>query len=152
MVYSFTVPNEYGYVILAATSTFVLSIVHGVNTGKFRKAAGIPYPTAYASNEDAKARQEAYVFNCAQRAHANFTENQLSVVAPLLIAGTRWPIAAAVLGGTWTLGRYLYMVGYCKPELGANGKGRYRGSIQYVGLVGLLGMTIWMAVEMVLGK
>lgn len=40
--------------ILAAASTFFLNTIHGFNTGKFRKAAGIAYPAAYASNEVAK--------------------------------------------------------------------------------------------------
>lgn len=40
--------------ILAAASTFFLNTVHSFNTGKFRKAAAIAYPAAYASNEVAK--------------------------------------------------------------------------------------------------
>jgi len=151
MAVTFQVPNEYGYVLLAATSTFILNLLHIANTGKFRKAAKIPYPIAYASAEQQKASTEAYLFNCAQRAHANFTENHLSNLAPLLITGLRWPIPAAVLGFTWTLGRYVYMKGYCSLEAGEGGKGRYRGGFQYVGTVGLLGMLITMGVQMIRG-
>jgi len=99
-----------------------------------------------------KEKPEAYVFNCAQRAHANYGENHPTALASLLIAGLRWPLASAALGFTWSLGRYLYMVGYCKPELGPTGRGRYRGSMYYVGQYGLVLMVIWMGVEMILGK
>ncbi|KFY73595.1 hypothetical protein V499_06326, partial [Pseudogymnoascus sp. VKM F-103] len=51
---SFTLSQDYGYVILAATSTFILNTIHGFNTGKFRKAAAIAYPAPYATNEVAK--------------------------------------------------------------------------------------------------
>lgn len=45
------------YVLIAATSTFFLNIVHTFNTGKYRKAAKVDYPAAYApsSRTDAEA-------------------------------------------------------------------------------------------------
>ena len=33
-------------------------------TGKFRKASGVKYPNAYASNELAEKDVKAYTFNC----------------------------------------------------------------------------------------
>lgn len=30
-----------------------MNVVHGFNTGKYRKAAKMPYPITYASNEEA---------------------------------------------------------------------------------------------------
>lgn len=138
--------NDSSYVILAATSTFVMNIAHMANTGKFRKAAKIDYPAAYAP--ESRADEAANRFNCAQRSHAHFTENHASVLAPLLIAGTKYPLTAAVMGLGWSVSRYAYMVGYCK---GGNGKGRYNGSTQYIFSLGLMGLTAWIGVGMVMG-
>ncbi|ELR08937.1 hypothetical protein GMDG_03604 [Pseudogymnoascus destructans 20631-21] len=148
---SFTLSQDYGYVILAATSTFILNTVHGFNTGKFRKAAAIPYPAPYATNEVAKDNDDAYRFNCAQRAHANYTENHTSVLATLLIAGIEFPRVAAGLGATWVVGRYLYMAGYSNLAYGRGGKGRYRGMVAYIGQLGLLGLTIYSGLGMIMG-
>ncbi|KFY35852.1 hypothetical protein V494_05529 [Pseudogymnoascus sp. VKM F-4513 (FW-928)] len=148
---SFTLSPDYGYVILAAASTFILNTIHSINTGKYRKAAAIAYPAAYASNEQAKESDDAYRFNCAQRAHANFSENHPSVLATLLIAGVEFPRVAAGLGGIWVLGRYLYMTGYSNLSLGRGGKGRYRGMIMWIGQLGLLGLTGYTGLSMVLG-
>lgn len=145
-----TVSPDYGYVILAACSTFVLATVHGFNVGKYRKAAKQPYPICYASNEEAKTNEAAYLFNCAQRAHANFQENQPSALVSLLIAGIQYPKSAAVLGFAWTIGRYLYMIGYTNPAKKA-GSGRYLGApLYYPAMVGLLGLSIWTGVTMVM--
>ncbi|KFY14333.1 hypothetical protein V491_06082, partial [Pseudogymnoascus sp. VKM F-3775] len=138
---SFTLSPDYGYVILAAASTFILNIVHSANTGVHRKKAAIAYPAAYASDEQAKNSDDAYRFNCAQRAHANYSENHPSVLASLLIAGINFPRVAAGLGAIWVVGRYLYMAGYSNLSLGRGGKGRYRGMIMWIGQLGLLGLT-----------
>lgn len=67
-------------------------------------------------------------FNRAQRGHQNFLENQGSAVSAMLITGLNYPIAAAVLGATWSLGRVFYGLGY------TNGgeKGRYWGAFGIV--------------------
>lgn len=49
----------------------------------------------------------------AQRAHANFTENLTPYLTSLLIAGTRYPIPAAVMGFGWLASRVVYTIG-CK--------------------------------------
>jgi len=151
MPFTLTLSNDYGYVLLAATSTFVLNIIHGFNTGKYRKPAGVTYPNAYASEEKAKVDQKAYLFNCAQRAHANYIENQPSVLAALLIAGLRYPIPAAVCGALWSVSRYMYMVGYCSGDAKSAGKGRYMGSGHYLAMLGLFGMSISAGVQMIRG-
>lgn len=57
----------------------------------------------------------------AQRAHANFIENQPSALGALFIAGLHFPVAAAVLGASWSFGRTLYLYGYTS---GSGPKGR----------------------------
>ncbi|KYK59678.1 microsomal glutathione S-transferase 3 [Drechmeria coniospora] len=126
MSFILELPDQYGLVLAAATATFFLNTVHVGRTSKFRKASGIKYPNAYASTEQADKDPNAYLFNCAQRAHANFTENQTSFLGALLIAGVRYPVPAAVLGFGWNISRLVYLFGYTSS---AGPKGRTAGSI-----------------------
>jgi len=143
-----TIDPNYGYVILAAASTFILNAIHATNTGKYRKAAAVKYPGAYAPSS--RTDDEAHRFNCAQRAHANFIENQPSMLGSLLLAGIRFPVSAAVMGLGWSLSRYIYMVGYSAG--GEGGKGRYKGIYYYAFQAGLLGLAMYNGVMMVLEK
>ncbi|KAK3325752.1 hypothetical protein B0H66DRAFT_137092 [Apodospora peruviana] len=120
------VPNEFGYVLLAASATFFVNSYHSILTSKARKASGIKYPTAYASAEVAEKDPKAFQFNCAQRAHANFTENLTPFLGELFIAGLRYPQLAASLGGVWAVARVFYAAGYT----GAKGPaGRFGASV-----------------------
>jgi len=145
---SITLDPNYGYVLLAAASTFIMNTIHTINTGNFRKAAKINYPAAYAPSS--RTDPEAHKFNCAQRAHANFIENQPTMLGALVLGGLRFPVSAALLGGAWTVARYFYMTGYCKG--GEGGKGRYKGISFWVFQAGLLGLTLYSGIAMVLGK
>ncbi|KAL2021477.1 hypothetical protein VTK56DRAFT_7110 [Thermocarpiscus australiensis] len=120
-----TVPDKYGYVLLAATSTFFVNVLHVTVTSRRRKAAGIKYPIPYATQEQADKDPKAFAFNCAQRAHANFTENLTPFLGALLISGLRYPEYAATLGAAWSASRVFYVLGYTN-----NGpQGRLLGSI-----------------------
>jgi len=100
----------------------------------FRKAAGVPYPHAYASQEQIAAastpsqKHALVTFNAAQRAHANFTENVTVVVVGGLIAGLEYPRAAAGIVLAWSVNRVLYSVGYTRDA----GKGRYWGGLSLI--------------------
>lgn len=59
-----TIPQEYSYVLLAATSTLFVNAYHMLLTSSKRKASGIKYPTTYASEELANKDPKAYQFNC----------------------------------------------------------------------------------------
>jgi len=142
-----TIDPSYGYVLLAATSTFILNALHMQNTGHYRKLAKVAYPAAYAplSRTDA----EAHRFNCAQRAHANYIENQVSTLGSLFVAGLMYPRVAAGMGFGWSVCRWLYMKGYSEGAEG--GKGRYRGIAYMAFQVGLLGLSGWTGFAMVMG-
>ncbi|KAL2064116.1 hypothetical protein VTL71DRAFT_4610 [Oculimacula yallundae] len=141
-----TLDSNHGYVLLAATSTFVMNIVHMINVGKFRKAAKVAYPACYAP--ESRTDEAANKFNCAQRAHANFVENQSAMLTALVLAGLRFPVASAALGLGWSVSRYLYMTGYTK---GGDGKGRYNGSTFWLCQAGLYGLVGYSGVAMVMG-
>ncbi|KAL2119446.1 hypothetical protein VTJ04DRAFT_6407 [Mycothermus thermophilus] len=106
------VPEQYGLVLAAATSTFFINTLHFFLTGRARKAAKIAYPRSYASEEEAAKDPKAYAFNCAQRAHANFTENLTPFLGSLLIAGLKYPVFSASLGAVWSVARTVYALGY----------------------------------------
>ncbi|KAH8758162.1 hypothetical protein BGZ57DRAFT_637676 [Hyaloscypha finlandica] len=142
-----TIDPAYGWVLLAATSTFFLNSYHSINTGNYRKKAKCPYPAAYAPAD--RTDEDAHRFNCAQRAHANHIENQPSAVAALLLAGLRFPIASALMGAGWTVSRYMYMVGYSKG--GEGGKGRYKGIYFWFFQAGLAALASYNGVALLMG-
>ncbi|KAK3994751.1 hypothetical protein QBC44DRAFT_321974 [Cladorrhinum sp. PSN332] len=124
MATSITLPAEYSYVLFAASTTFFVNTLHGFLTGRARKASGIKYPTSFASTELAEKDPKAFKFNCAQRAHSNFTENLTPFLGGLLIAGLKYPVFAGAAGIVWSLARVSFAVGYVK-----NGpQGRMLGS------------------------
>lgn len=130
------VPNEYGYVIAAAVSTFFVGIWHGIRVGGFRKAANIPYPYEYASYEQVQAASPAaksamLAFNSAQRAHQNFNENHVTALGAMLITGLKHPVLASVLGAVWSVNRVVYALGYTRSGE-AGGKGRYYGILWFL--------------------
>ncbi|CAA9963414.1 Glutation S-transferase [Pyrenophora teres f. maculata] len=143
-------PDQYGYVLAAAVSTFLIGAWHGGRVGGFRKAAKIPYPYEYASYEQVTSASPAskaamLAFNSAQRAHQNFNENHVTALGSMLITGLRYPVAAAVLGGLWSVNRVVYAVGYTRSgEKG--GVGRYYGAgwmIAHYVLMGWSVKTVW---------
>ena len=89
-------------------------MAHTIMTGSARKAANVPYPLTYAPEDIAVKGSAAYKFNCTQRAHANFLENQPSIIVLLLVSGVYYPNAAAWLGGIWSAARLVYGIGYSR--------------------------------------
>lgn len=150
MVVTLQIPNEYGYVLLVATSSALVNLWHGGQTVKARKASGIGYPNTYASAEQAEKDPAAYKLNCAQRAHANFTENLTPWLAALLISGLRYPVPAAGLGLGWLASRVVYTIGYTSNS---GPKGRAAGSIgSYLTMLPLLGMAGYTGYSLVAGN
>ncbi|KAK4242501.1 hypothetical protein C8A03DRAFT_40156 [Achaetomium macrosporum] len=124
-----SIPNEYGYVLLAASSTFFVNIFHAALTSTRRRAANIKYPTTYASAEQAEKDPKAYAFNCAQRAHANFTENLTPFLGALLISGLKYPVYAAGLGAIWSVSRVFFALGYVRGGPQGRTTGGYPSTI-----------------------
>jgi glutathione S-transferase len=120
MPFSIIVPDAYAYVLGVATSTSLVNLYLSANVALSRKPAGISYPTMYATEEQVAKNPAAYKFNCAQRAHGNFLENQSSFLIGLLVAGLRWPVVAAGLGAGYVVFRILYGIGYVSK--GPNGR------------------------------
>lgn len=108
--------------------------------GSYRKAAKVPFPNAYASASEAKDDRAKYLFNCAQRSHANFLEHQPAFLTGLLIGGLKYPIVSAGLGVAWCVARVMYTLGYTSDR--PNGSGRRIGTWFYIPEFGEFGEAI----------
>ncbi|QRV72883.1 glutathione S-transferase, microsomal [Ceratobasidium sp. AG-Ba] len=150
MSVTITLPEHYGYVVLAAVSTGFLTAWQTSYVSSGRKKAGVKYPQMYAEREQMEKDPEAVRYNCAQRAHQNTLEWLPHVLFFLPFLGLRHPIAAASLGAGWNVGRILYTLGYTTGDPAKrNTRGGILASISYAGL--LLGST-YAAIELALGR
>lgn len=161
-----------GAVPIVVVIIFVVHTWMGAVVGAARKRFGIPYPTLYAvpgtlrnyapvkdkseaggggaagataasplsggsAGGELVTAEEAYAFNCIQRGHQNTIENLPCVLALLLVNWLTFPSYAAGCGFIWAAGRVLYMLGYSRSV-----ETRMWGAIAYVGLLGLIALSI----------
>lgn len=149
MPVTLTLPDGYGYSVIVALGLLpVLGIVQGAVVTTLRRPAKVPYPNAYATAEQVKNSKEAYKFNCAQRAHGNLLENMPQTIAMLLFAGLFYPRATPALGLLWVLSRILYAYGYVTGTKPAGG-GRAIGGGFWVAQIGLIGLCVSTAIQMI---
>ena len=57
-------------------------------------------------------QKQAYRYQCAQRAHANYLENMPQTIISMLVAGLEYPKATAITGALWIASRLIYQYGY----------------------------------------
>ncbi|XP_071992763.1 glutathione S-transferase 3, mitochondrial-like isoform X2 [Engystomops pustulosus] len=129
-------PQNFGYVILTFIYSYVMLMYLGINVGRGRKKYGVKYPQMYSDKEN--------VFNCIQRAHQNTLEVYPSWLILQLIAGFAFPLSASVLGVIWVTSRFSYAHGYYTgdPEK------RMRGAYGYIGLFGVLILSVTAALQL----
>merc|ERR1712154_268557 len=120
-----TISPEHGYVILAASATFILNLWQMMKIGGKRKELGIMYPQMYSDKHP--------IFNCYQRAHQNTLEVTPFYLVLVLLGGLRHPLVAASAGGVYLLARIIYSLGYYT----GNPKSRIPGFI-----LNLLALTV----------
>ncbi|RKP07918.1 hypothetical protein THASP1DRAFT_24009 [Thamnocephalis sphaerospora] len=136
-----TIPANFGYVALVASSGIVLYTALGFAVVAARKKYNVPYPDMgsgiYASKLDEK---DWVAFNSVMRSHLNLSEQLPGYLILLLLSGLHYPRAAAIAGATYTLGRFVYARGYRSQ----GPQGRMGGAmLSMASMVTLLGMTIW---------
>lgn len=66
----------------------------------------------------------------------------------MLVAGLRFPVATAILGGVWAGNRVVYALGYARTGR-QGGKGRYYGIAWQLAHFALIGMAAVTAVGLV---
>ncbi|KAG6832533.1 hypothetical protein H0H92_000162 [Tricholoma furcatifolium] len=137
MSITFTVPNGIEYVGAALLSTVLVLGVQTYLVGKWRKRSGIKYPQLYAEKAEAEASQEAFIFNCAQRAHQNTLETIPIIYATTLITAIKYPIVAAAACGVWSVSRFAYTRGYITGV-----PSKRAGPVYALGLMGMLTLLL----------
>ncbi|TFK36911.1 hypothetical protein BDQ12DRAFT_686077 [Crucibulum laeve] len=130
------IPEGYQYVGAALLSTAWLLLGQGVVVSRFRGRAGVQYPQLYAEKSEADSKKEAYLFNCAQRAHQNTLENIPIIFITTIISGLKFPVLSAAACAYWTLARISYTRGYVTGDPKKRGTTLYR--LSYIGLLGLI--------------
>ena len=82
---------------------------------KARKEFGVEYPNLYATPVYHK---EADAFNRVQRGHqAVLVESLPSFTISALVAGVCYPITMSITGIAWSIGAYLFQLGYADKNL-----------------------------------
>ena len=132
-----TLPENYGLVLLSAVAVAIQCYLVGfsVAQGKRRKyftdeflqenfgeehkkdfGCTVPkqgYPDHGSGRYSQKLPYKAWFeLNNSQRCHQNFLETVAVLVLGLLVAGLKFPNAAAILGGIHFIGRIFYILGY----------------------------------------
>ncbi|KAJ3199466.1 Microsomal glutathione S-transferase 3 [Entophlyctis luteolus] len=143
------VTDQFGYVIVVGGMSGVLNLVLGGMVGGARHKAKVPYPFMYATEADCKADKAKYIFNCYQRAHQNFLENYAMFLFALGTGGIEHPVAAAVAGSFWLVGRLLYALQYQRGDPSKRNSGI--AWVHHVGMLALLGMSLKTGVSLVMG-
>lgn len=95
---------EYGYVILAASGTFLVNFWQMMKIGGKRKELGIQFPQMWSDQHP--------IFNCYQRAHQNTLEIVPFFLALVFAGGLRHPLIASGSGGIFLVARIVYSLGY----------------------------------------
>merc|ERR1712106_822330 len=101
-LYTLTVDPAYGYSVLVAALSFLLSFWQGGMVGRMRTKLKVDYPAMYSDTEP--------LFNCYQRAHQNTLEKMPLFL--ILTAGLFNAKVAAAFGFFWLVSRVVYSVGY----------------------------------------
>jgi len=123
-------PDGYALVIGTGVASGVVNAWLMSRVMRARKEHKIEYPKLYAENNDE--------FNCIQRAHQNYLENQPQFLMILFLGGLQYPRISAAAGMIYLASRVAYAIGYSSGDPSK----RRRGAFGYIGILTLLGNTI----------
>ncbi|XP_077053018.1 microsomal glutathione S-transferase 3b [Siphateles boraxobius] len=129
-------PGNFGYAIFTYMYSFVMLAYLGLQVGAARKKYGIKYPNMYSDKEP--------LFNCIQRAHQNTLEVYPQWLVFQTIAALEYPLVASVLGVIWITSRFSYAWGYYTGDPAK----RMRGAYGYIGLLGVILLSISVALKL----
>lgn len=111
----FAIDPDFRYVLVASALLPAIGFAHSINTGIWRGRSKTKFPLLFADESvkvDPKIDQAKTRFNCAQKAHLQFTENVNLTLVSGWIAGLAYPRLSAGLIGVWAVSRTLYMLAY----------------------------------------
>ncbi|KAH8835837.1 hypothetical protein DL96DRAFT_1575767 [Flagelloscypha sp. PMI_526] len=135
MMNPIVLPEGFHLILANLVATCILLQIQISISMKYRKKAGVSYPQLYANKEEQENNPAAFKFNCAQRIHQNTLENFPAIIVLSCVVGTTFPLAAAILGFVWNVGRVGYTYGYMKAPEKRNRYGGHLASFSGLGLV-----------------
>eukprot|EP00927_Polykrikos_kofoidii_P054421 TRINITY_DN48835_c0_g1_i1.p1 TRINITY_DN48835_c0_g1~~TRINITY_DN48835_c0_g1_i1.p1 ORF type:complete len:173 (-),score=23.21 TRINITY_DN48835_c0_g1_i1:67-528(-) len=141
-------PDSYALCFVPLFLSWIMNFFLTLQVLRARSKYGIQFPALYAP----PGHKHEIEFNCVQRAHQNTLESWSMVMITMLVTGLVYPVASAVAGTFWVLGRFVYGIGY------ALGNPNYRmpgGILSHLGdmpLLAMAGMIAWDVVKNVAVK
>eukprot|EP00563_Minutocellus_polymorphus_P018072 CAMPEP_0197722540 /NCGR_PEP_ID=MMETSP1434-20131217/5188_1 /TAXON_ID=265543 /ORGANISM="Minutocellus polymorphus, Strain CCMP3303" /LENGTH=127 /DNA_ID=CAMNT_0043307707 /DNA_START=74 /DNA_END=457 /DNA_ORIENTATION=+ len=125
---SITLPETFGYVILSCVAApCIATSFMGGPVMKARKEFNVQYPNLYATPGYHK---DADAFNRVQRGHqAVLVESLPSFTLSALVAGVCYPITMSITGVAWSVGAYLFQLGYADTNLDVK-MARYKKKVE----------------------
>lgn len=136
-------PLDFKYVIAATALYPALGFFQSLNTSYWRAQSKTPLPALFADptpHKEPKVELAKKRFNCAQKAHLQFTENVALTLVAGWITGLYCPNTAAALLATWAVSRFFYVVAYTSgdPE-----KRNIPGSVNTLSQLGVIGGALF---------
>ncbi|CAB9521156.1 microsomal glutathione S-transferase [Seminavis robusta] len=144
MVYEMSVPDQYGFVILACGVLPLFTNVYmSGSVMKARDSFDVKYPNLYGVPGVHKYADD---FNRVQRGHQNYFEHLTHFTVISLIGGLKHPLTCAASGVLFCLGSVLYQKGYSDTSLKVE-TARYEkgGVVKWIGYFAALGSCVSMA-------
>ena len=135
MVLTVSLPSEYPFVLVATTIVpFVANMCMGGLVMAARRRCEVPYPNLYATPGFHKNAEE---FNRVQRGHQSMFETMPNMVIMALVGGITYPLATTACAVLYSLGNFLYLIGYSDMNLNVrNARYMRGGGLKQVGLYG----------------
>ncbi|KAI3385382.1 hypothetical protein SNEBB_009852 [Seison nebaliae] len=128
-------PPNYGYVLLTAHCSVLITMWTGINLCRARKKYAI---TAMAVYSD-----KSMMFNCFMRAHQSMLEMYPFFLYMHLIGGLVYPISMSISGLIFQLGRIAYALGYYTGEP----NNRFWGSFGTISYFLYISWFVWMTLH-----
>lgn len=111
--------GDFRYVLAASALLPAIGFFHSINTLYWRAQSKTKFPLLFADESvkvDPKIDAAKKRFNCAQKAHLQFTENVNLTLLAGWITGVSYPKEAAGLIAVWAISRFLYVLAYSTGE------------------------------------
>lgn len=143
---SIEIPDQYGWVLLTvgALPTLTNFMMMGP-VMVARKKYNVKYPNLYATPGH---HEKADEFNRVQRGHQHLFETISDFRVNALIGGLKYPVLTACCGVAYSVGSYLYMMGYADNKNDVK-LARYKkgGGLKWIGSLVVMGCSIMSAVS-----
>eukprot|EP00455_Lapot_gusevi_P041295 TRINITY_DN4772_c0_g4_i1.p1 TRINITY_DN4772_c0_g4~~TRINITY_DN4772_c0_g4_i1.p1 ORF type:complete len:161 (+),score=61.73 TRINITY_DN4772_c0_g4_i1:69-551(+) len=147
MIHAQSLPQDFGYVMLAAIAIAFQCLLTGFAVGGARKKTKneVKYPDMGYCKKDMD-EKDWLLINNYQRAHYNYVESVAAAISFLVLSGLKYPRFAASCGAVYVVGRAAYSWGY--QHSGPNGR-RIGAVVLEVALLAMFLVAVYSSLEVV---